>query len=286
MSNLLSGLEELGLGELKNMEVYEDPTVKAKRSDKAEEKPEEKKEKSEEEYLFDKTFVCPVCDHAIRAKVIRTGKAKLVGSDTDLRPHYQGVDPLKYDAIVCKFCGYASVTRFFNAMTSPQAKLIRTQITPRFKPPEEPDGPLSYDDAILRHRLALVSAMVKRSKISERAYICLKTAWLLRSKGELLESKEEKAMLEIQENEFLETAFDGFVEAMSKEPFPICGMDEVTLSCMLADIGRRIGKYDEALRFVSRVIMSRTAVERIKERARNIKDAIAEAMAKEGGEQQ
>lgn len=280
MGNLLSGLEDLGLGDLKDMEVYEDPTKKAKEAAKAEVKPEEKKEKTEEEYLFLKLFICPVCDHEIRVPAVRTGKAKLVGSDTDLRPHYQGVDPLKYDAIVCPHCGYAAVTRFFPNMTNPQAKLIRTHITPKFQAPAMPEGKFSYDDAILRHRLALVSAMVKRSKISERAYVCLKTAWLIRSKGEQLESQEEKALLEVQELEFLATAFEGFVEAMSKEPFPICGMDETTISLMLAEIGRRIGKYDDASRFVSRIIMSRTATERIKSRAREIKDALLEDMKK------
>lgn len=274
MGNLLSGLENLGLGDLKDMAIYDDPVKKA------EAKPEEKKEKTEEDFLFLKSFICPVCEQEIRVPAVRAGKAKLVGSDSDLRPHYQGVDPLKYDAIVCPHCGYAAVTRFFQNVTDSQAKLIRTQITPKFRAPEMPAGRFSYDDAILRHRLALVSAMVKRSKISERAYVCLKAAWLMRSKGEQLESQEEKALLELQENEFLETAFEGFVEAMSKEPFPICGMDEMTVNLMLSEIGRRIGKYDEASRFVSRVILSRSATERVKDRAREIRDAIMEDMKK------
>lgn len=273
MSSLLSGLESLGLGDFKEMKVYGEIEKKGETTATAEVPKEEKKE---EDYLFMKQYLCPVCESEIKTPAVRTGKVKLLSTDRDLRPRYQGIDPLKYDAVVCPHCGYSAVSRFFKDITSTQAKLIRTGITPKFQAPATPEGAFSYDDAILRHRLALVCAIVKHSKISERAYVCLKTAWLLRGKGELLESKEEQALLEIQELEFLSTAFEGFSEAVAKERFPICGMDETTLSCVLAELARRIGNYDDAARLVSKLITSRTVPERVKDRAREIKDAIAQ----------
>ncbi|MGN1083610.1 MAG: DUF2225 domain-containing protein [Lachnospiraceae bacterium] len=278
MSSLLAGLEDLGLGELSGLEVYADIGAKEKRAVRAEAGTEEKHEKTEEEYLFEKTHICPVCDKEFKAKTVRTGKAKLLGTDSDLRPRYQGIDPLKYDALVCPRCGYAAITRFFTTITSAQAKLIKEQISKKFHTPAEPEGVFTYDDAILRHRLALVSSMVKHSKISERAYVCLKTAWLLRGKGEECTQEQEKKELYEQESEFLKTAYEGFMEAMSKEDYPICGMDEMTMLCVLADIGRRLGRYEEAGRLVSRVIISRSAPERIKNKARETKELIMEAM--------
>jgi len=280
MSNLLSGLEALGLGGVSEMEVYEDVETKAKR-EKKEAAGAEVHEKTEIDYLFEKTHTCPVCDEEFKSSAVRTGKAKLIGTDTDLRPRYQGVDPLKYDAIVCPRCGYAGVNRFFTAITTPQAKLVLEQISKKFHGTLKLDGVYSYDDAILFHRLALASAVVKRSKLSERAYTCLKTAWLLRAKQEEESTAEkDKAVLHEQEQEFLSSAYDGFTEAMSKEAFPICGMDENTMLCMLADIGRRVGHYEDAGRLISRVIVSRTAPERIKNKAREIKDLIVEDLSK------
>lgn len=61
--------------------------------------------------------------------MIRTGKVKLLSADTDLRPKYQLVDSLKYDALVCPSCGYAALSRFFKFMMPAQAKLIRENIT-------------------------------------------------------------------------------------------------------------------------------------------------------------
>ena len=241
----------------------------------------EPQEKTEIDYLFEKTHTCPVCDEEFKCSAVRTGKAKLIGTDTDLRPRYQGVDPLKYDAIVCPRCGYAAVNRFFPTITTPQAKLVMEQISKKFNATLKLDGVFSYDDAILFHRLALASAVVKRSKLSERAYTCLKTAWLLRAKQEEETTPEkDKAALKVQETEFLRNAYDGFNEAMSKENYPICGMDENTMFCMLADIGRRVGHYEEAGRLISRVIVSRNAPERIKNKAREIKDLIVEDMTK------
>lgn len=273
MSNLLAGLDALGLGGVSEMEVYDESETKVKREKKENAEPEH--EKTEIDYLFEKTHTCPVCDEEFKSSAVRTGKAKLIGTDTDLRPRYQGVDPLKYDAIVCPRCGYAGVNRFFTTITRPQAKLVLEQISKKFHATLKMDGVFSYDDAILFHRLALASAVVKRGKLSERAYTCLKTAWLLRAKQEQPETEEkDKEALRAQELEFLNTAYEGFNEAMSKENYPICGMDENTMFCMLADIGRRVGHYEEAGRLISRVIVSRNAPERIKNKARDIKELI------------
>lgn len=271
MSGLLSGLEALGLGGVSEMNVYGDVESKEKKENGSV----EKQEKTEIDYLFEKTHTCPVCDNEFKCSAVRTGKAKLIGTDTDLRPKYQGIDPLKYDAIVCPRCGYAALNRFFTAMSSAQSKLIMEQISRKFNASLKLTGVYSYDDAILYHRLALACAVVKHSRLSERAYTCLKTAWLFRAKQEDAATDEkEKESLRGQELEFLKNAFDGFMEAMSKENYPICGMDEMTLYCLLADIGRRIGRYEEAGRMISKVIVSRNAPERIKNKAREIKELI------------
>ncbi len=277
MSSLLSGLEDLGLDAVSKMEIYGD--IEGKKKEAKTEA--EKHEKTEADYLFEKSHTCPVCDMEFKMSAVRTGKAKLIGTDSDLRPRYHGIDPLKYDAIVCPRCGYAALTRFFTTITFAQSKLVLEHISKKFHATMKNDGVFSYEDAILKHRLALANAMVKHSKVSERAYICLKTAWLLRSRTEECTDAKEKKALEAQELEFLTSAYDGFQEATLKEDYPICGMDEMTLYCMLADIGRRIGRYDEAGRLISKVIVSRTATDRIKNKARDIKELITAEMTQE-----
>lgn len=274
--SLFSGLEKFGLGKLEKMEVFEeDAKKKAASTDKKVEKP----KITEEDLLFDKTFTCPVCDEEFHSKMIRTGKVKLLSADTDLRPKYQLVDSLKYDALVCPKCGYAALSRFFKFMMPAQAKLIRENISKNFSGLAPTGNIYTYDDAIARHQLALANAVVKKAKISEKAYTCLKMAWLYRGKAESLPSDTpdyDKVIKELQssEIELLKNAYEGFLAAFSKEAFPMCGMDELTVTYLVADLARRIGRYDESSRWISKVLSSRQANERIKNRARDIKELL------------
>jgi uncharacterized protein (DUF2225 family) len=280
LANLFSGLEAFGLGNLSEMDIYE---AKEKETAKGAEEV-EKDAFSEEDNIFDKTFTCPVCDQEFKTKNVKSGKVKLLNLDSDLRPIYQHMDPLKYDAIVCPNCGFAALNRFFKYVTSAQAALIKKNISANFKGIKESGNIFDYDDAIARHKLALVNSIVKKAKTSERAYTCLKTAWVLRGKAEHLpknlpDYKKQIADLEREELDFITKAYDGFDEAFSKESFPMCGMDEITITLLMAELARRIGKYDEAGRWISRVLISRDANERIKEKARNIKDMLRENKA-------
>lgn len=240
---LFSGLEKFGLGKLEKMDVFEE---EKKRDAVEHPKKDQKPQIQEEDLLFDKSFTCPVCDEEFHSKMVRTGKVKLLSADSDLRPKYQMVDSLKYDALVCPHCGYAALSRFFKFMLPAQAKMIRENITANFKGIDTSASTYSYDDAIMRHQLALANAVVKNAKTSEKAYTCLKMAWLYRGKAENLpkDSKDYQTQiieLKKQELELLKNACEGFKSAYSKETFPMCGMDEITMMYLIADLCRRIG---------------------------------------------
>ncbi len=281
---IFSGLESFGLDKLQKIDIYENEKNEKEKAKKAD--VEEKPQISEADLLFDKSYTCPVCDNLFKAKNVRTGKVKLVSADTDLRPVYQLLDALKYDAIVCPRCGYAALNRFFSFMTSGQARLIKEQISMNFSGLKETGDIYTYDDAIARHKLALVNTIVKKGKTSERAYTCLKLAWLNRGKAETLpeDAPDRDKVLEAlkkEENELLKNAYEGFAGAFSKEQFPLCGMDENTATYLVADLARRCGNYEEANRWVSRVMTARDANDRIKNRARDLKDLIKEEYTKE-----
>lgn len=276
MGSLFSGLEKFGLSKLEKMEVFEEEAKKDNEKGET-----AKTVVSEADFLFDKSFVCPVCDEEFHSRMIRTGKVKLLSADTDLRPKYQHVDCLKYDVLVCPNCGYAALNRFFKFMMPAQARLIRENITANFKGLPATGNTYTYDESIERHQLALANTVVKKAKTSERAYTCLKTAWLFRGKAESLpeDTPDREAVLKDlkkQEFELLENAYAGFQSAFSKESFPMCGMDEITVTYLLAELARRVGKNEESSRWVSRVLTSKNANERIKNKARNIKDLLNE----------
>lgn len=280
MVGLLSGLSEIGLGGLENMEVYEQPEDK-----EAEKQAEEKPEVKEETFLFDKSYECPVCYQGFKAKTVRSGKLRSLGTDRDLRPLYDQMEPLKYDVVICPHCGYAALTRFFGGLTAGQIKAIKENISANFHPVKEEKETYTYEEALYRYKLCLANTIVKHGKVSEKAYICLKAGWLLRSMGENLDPAVEdynKKMQEIkeQEKDFLKNALDGLITARQTESYPICGMDEVTLEYLIAVLAMEFEKYDISSRLIYNILNTPTVNNRIKDKAREVKDELLQQMGK------
>lgn len=280
MAGLLSGLSEIGLGGLENMEVYEQPEDK-----EAEKQTEEKPEVKEETFLFDKSYECPVCYQGFKAKTVRSGKLRSLGTDRDLRPLYDQMEPLKYDVVICPHCGYAALTRFFGGLTAGQIKAIKENISANFHPVKEEKETYTYEEALYRYKLCLANTIVKHGKVSEKAYICLKAGWLLRSMGENLDPAVEdynKKIQEIkeQEKDFLKNALDGLITARQTESYPICGMDEVTLEYLIAVLAMEFEKYDISSRLIYNILNTPTVNNRIKDKAREVKDELLQQMGK------
>lgn len=217
--------------------------------------------------------------------MVRSGKAKAMVADQDLRPRYEGIDVLKYDIISCPYCGYSSMSKNFPYLTPAQKRAIKENICSSYKPRKiDPDKKIyTYEEAMERHKLALVNTIVKHGKASEKAYICLKTGWILRGQREALEAdtpdyEKKKQELESAENQFLKNAYDGFVTARASESFPICGMDEMTVDYLLATLAMRFEEYETAAKLLGSIVTSRTANARIKDRAHDLKDVLMEKL--------
>ena len=77
----------------------------------------------------------------------------------------------------------------------------------------------------------------------------------------------------------IKNAYDGFVLAISNEPFPIAGMDENTLKYIMADLARKLKKYEESARLLSAVLTSKSANHRLKDAALELKELIKRDVA-------
>lgn len=273
--SIFDGLGKFGLGDLQESNLFEEEkkneeTAKVAAAVKT---PEE----VEAEMLLDKKYVCPQCDKEFTSKVVRSGKTKPIGQDIDLRTKFENIDCTKYDVIMCPHCGYAALPRFFNSCTPPQLKLIKDNISLKFQPKEYKGVIYTYEEALERYQMALINALVKKGKASEKAYICLKSSWVIRGKIESLDPEkdaEEIKKLQEQEKEFTKNAFDGFANARSTESYPMCGMDEYTIDYLIAVLAMKNEKYDVAMRMLSGVITARTVNKRLKERAQDLKEVI------------
>ncbi|WP_069999691.1 DUF2225 domain-containing protein [Cellulosilyticum sp. I15G10I2] len=259
MDNIFEELKALGFDNLGNAEVFATDQKK-----KSAEHSHKNAVTSLEDILYDKTYVCPICDKVFTSKAIRSGKNKLMSIDTDLKPQYDHVNPIIYECIVCLRCGYAALGKAFGPIPPRQISWVKEQVCSKYKGQDYPDI-MTHDHAIERYKLALLNAMVKKAKDGEKAYLCLKIAWLYRD----LKNQQ-------QEEVFLKYALTGFLNAYNNERFPIFELDELTTAYIISDLYRRFKEYDKALQWVGCVILERNASLKLKTRALHLKSLIRE----------
>jgi len=282
--NIFSGLEKFGLKSSENMNLFDDD--RKEEGKKEEGRKSEEKIPSEEEFLLEKSVRCKVCDQVFKTSVVKNGRVKRLEPDKDLRPRFQYIDTLKYDITSCPHCGYTAMNRYFDQLMPSQEKLIREQIASHFQGKNELQKTVfTYDEAVDRYKLSLMNTVVKKGKDSEKAYTCLKIAWLLRGKAETMPSgtpEEQAAKEECQKEEevFYQQAYEGFLKAVSKEMFPMCGMEQSTVDYLLAYMAYHFKKYEVASKLLASVMASPSASRRMKDMGLELKNEIIAELRK------
>ena len=274
MENKYDGLEAFAQAKIKTVESEPEKVAKEVQSSSQQHVSTQKEEYNKEEYnqellsfIFEKSFDCPVCDKPFKANTTKA-KVKLEGVDEDLMPTYAPVDPLLYDALLCPNCGYCALRSVFLSINERQGEYILAEITPKYK--HRPRPPImNIDEAIADYKLALLNCMVKKGKLNEKGYICMKISWLYKRKED---TKNELA--------YIKQAYENFTEALSKEQLPFCGLDENTVNYILARFSMKLGLLDDSMRFISRIIVSSTISSRLKERAIDMKEVLRTMMKK------
>lgn len=211
--------------------------------------------------LYDKSYTCPLCGKNFTSKAIRVGKNQVTTIDSDLYAHYSLINPLLYDIILCPHCGYSTFSKAFGVLLPKQKDWLNELLAS--KAPCTYKEPATIEDAILKHKMALLASITKKSKISEQAYLALHIAWLYR---DLKDTANEET--------FLSRSLDGFIESLSKETYPLYGIDEPTIMYMISDIAFRLGKLDICKQYLSIVLTSTNPSNRIKDRALDLKTKI------------
>lgn len=270
MAEIFGELSGFGISNANSMNIFQ-----------KEEKPDAEtkvtKSKPIEQIIFDGKITCPVCEREFKTKSIKSGRLKLVRTDSDLRPIYDLFDPALYDVIVCNSCGYAALKKIFHDILPIRKNLIKEKISRQFVGRDYPEI-YTYDIAIERYKLALYDSIVIESKDSEKAYMCLKIAWLYRGYYESLDNTSENedkiAQLKAEETTFITHAVDGFNKTYQREKFPAMDLSELTVVYLLGELSRRIGRLEEASKWISMVIISKEASSRLKDRARVCKNLI------------
>ena len=224
------------------------------------------------ENLYNKKVTCPVCSKEFNVTKVKIKACKVDGRDTDFFIYYKGINPILYDAWVCENCGYAALSDRFPDISSKEAKIIKENITPKWAK-RSFEGERDADAALEAFKLVLYNYQLRGVKASEMAKVCMRLAWLYRMKDDP------------KENDFMKFALNYYVETYEKQNLPADKLDENTCMYMIGELCLRTGKYEDAVKWLSRIVSSRsTKSKALKEMARDryqiVKDKLAKDTAK------
>lgn len=214
------------------------------------------------ECLYEKTYTCPVCDNIFKNKTVKIGKAKLISTDIELKPKYEPLNPMFYSIVSCQLCGYTSLDVSFDKISLKQSVIVRQILAQKFVARQYPE---IYDanTAIIRYKLALICADLKKAKLPEFAHIALRLSWFYNELGNFEKEKE-----------FTLHAFNYFESGLGKESFSLYGYDDNKVIYTIASLAYKLEDYDKALKYLSSVISSRNILPRLKEKAIDLRDII------------
>ena len=212
-----------------------------------------------------KRWIVQSVEIVFSARAVRTNGYWMKGRDTDFYIKYDKINPYFYDVFICDSCGYAAMKSDFEKLRKNEIQLIKEKITSKWHGRKYP---LTYDIniAIERYKLSLLNYTVMGSKASKKAMNCLKLAWMYRI---IEDSTNEKL--------FMEQALIGFKDTYFNESLPVYGLNKFMIMYLIGELlNRRLGNFEEALRYYGEVLISPGADGKIKDLARDQKDLLKE----------
>ncbi|HEY9576993.1 MAG TPA: DUF2225 domain-containing protein [Pseudobacillus sp.] len=194
--------------------------------------------------LYEKQETCHLCEQKFSSMKLRNRFVKVVGQDTDLKPNYEdlAMNPSLYNVKVCPHCGY-SFTDDFSKFFAPGTKnVLKEKITNNWVSQDYGQA-RTIHEAINSYKLAFYSGFLKKEKHLTLAGLALRTAWFYRDLAALEE-----------EQRFLALAADQYEKAYLNEDLTLTPMSEVKVMYLLAELHVRLGQWNEAVKYFSKVL--------------------------------
>lgn len=192
---------------------------------------------------YEKQIDCIHCKKKFKTTKIRTKMLKISSSESDFRPVYENdVNGYFYNVYVCEYCGFAFTDDFSKYFMPGTSDAIEKQITARWVH-HDFSGERTAEQALQTYQLALVSGQIKKEKHVTLAGLALRCAWTYRMLGQTA-----------GEMRFIRLARDQYAESFSTGDYSGSNMTEVRVAYLAAELSRRLGERDIAIRYFSTVI--------------------------------
>jgi uncharacterized protein (DUF2225 family) len=194
------------------------------------------------EPLFQIKVVCLCCESSYQTSRVRPSFKKAIKSDSDFCAYYKSINPDYYVVRVCPICGFAATENFKDKLSEKQKTAYYEKLGNQWKH-RDYGMERSKTDAMECYKLSLLTAQSIGEKARVVAALLHHIAWLYRYEG----------MLE-QENRFLSFALEAYVRVYETETD---SLSNARLMFLIGDLNRRLGNFNDAVRWFGRVIQDK-----------------------------
>jgi len=197
--------------------------------------------------LYLSTAECPCCQTTFKVTKVRPSFKNPYKSDTDFCGYYKNeVNPDYYVIRVCPQCGYAFSENAIKRMTDEQKQRYYNEIgkhwTEQFF-----HGERTIDQALTTYKRALIIAQLMKEEPRLIAGFLHHIAWLYRYKGQAEEEKR-----------FLQFALEQYIVVFEQETN---SEKNARLLYIIGELNKRVGNFQEAVKWFSRVVNDQSIVD-------------------------
>jgi len=222
------------------------------------------------EPLYQTKLVCVCCEAEFVTSRVRPSLKRAIRSDTDFCAYFKSVNPDYYVVRVCPFCGFASTENSNARLVDWQRSAYLERVGKHWRM-RDFGGERSAEDALACYKLALLCAQIIKEKDRVMAGILHHIAWLYRYEGNAE-----------QERRFLQYALEAYIKTYQSEREL---MSNARLLYLIGELNRRIGNFNEAVRWFGRVVHDKSIMDSAMIRAsREGWQAIRDEMTGKGAE--
>lgn len=199
------------------------------------------------EPLYQSKLQCICCETPFATSRVRPSFKKAIATDTDFCGYYKDdVNPDYYVVRVCPICGFASTENGLDRLNDLQKRKYMDVVGMRWVPADY-GGNRTAKQALACYKLALLSAQTVGEKERVVAGILHHIAWLYRYESNMAE-----------EQRFLRFALQAYIRVYEEEG---ASLNNARLMYVIGELHRRIGEYNDAVRWFSRVVNDKKIVD-------------------------
>jgi len=231
--------------------------------------------------FYYKAFTCPATGAEFKTPVVKANAYTVRGRDPDFCPRYDGINPLHY-AVIVSPTGFAAEEAIYKRSPRLLFRDLKALKEHMRNQPDLPDFSSLRDigTACRSYEIALGLTGFLRMPRYQIAGLALRGSWVYR---EWYEEGHEPAAR--QAMVLRNIALEHYLQAYEKEDTTKLKIGSAGVGYLIAELLREQARFDESLRWFTRVVTDKSAGSEVKRNARNQMDLCRDQrkQAKESG---